>query len=393
MVLKALVPFTIVAVAGCGSDQDGAFLYERFDSADIEIVRTSAPSSSGLPSWRLEAGTPVTLDYPGHVEYRLLSAAFFGDGGVVATNQEQELLVFSADGTPEGVIGRKGEGPGEFLSLYSVSAFGDTVVTFDRYNRVAFFHRSGDFLGSGLLPFPVSLPAGVRATNGQHFFAKKEELPTAEMQSGNSSELIEGRAHFLRFTLEDGSFGTDTVLTLPGITWMKIGAGSIVDRPIYPSPHFSVNDNGVVMGWSGEPQLWEFNQRGELIRIIEVHLPQMEFGSAERSRWCEPSEPGATPCTFRKADGSLTDLVFPEHNPFFAGLMLSSDGWLWLRRMPDGPADPNQLWWILDPTRRIVAEVKFRSNYSIVDAVGDVVLGVSTDDLGVETLVLTTVVR
>lgn len=104
---------------GCGGDNTSAQFGPR------EIVRTMI-------------GTVGELDGPGSVG-RPAAVARASDGSLWVSSEESnsEIAVFAPDGTYLRTIGRRGEGPGEFLAIGEIAAVGDSMLVFDVRNRRA----------------------------------------------------------------------------------------------------------------------------------------------------------------------------------------------------------------------------------------------------------------
>lgn len=80
---------------------------------------------------------------------RIVSLVADAEGNVyVADGQASEIRVFGSDGAHRRTFGRKGQGPGEFMSLYSLAWIGDSLAVLDpRSARISLLARSGEWLG------------------------------------------------------------------------------------------------------------------------------------------------------------------------------------------------------------------------------------------------------
>jgi hypothetical protein len=90
------------------------------------------------------------------------------DGNVYVFDMPgMQVRVFSPRGAPLRMIGRKGEGPGEFEGSASISIWGDTLVAIGDGgggcgSNIMLFNRNGTFLSSSLTPgVRVALQSGV----------------------------------------------------------------------------------------------------------------------------------------------------------------------------------------------------------------------------------------
>ena len=124
------------------------------DSVGVAIVEHAAGYEDSLPVWDVP-GKPV-LDIGGGEETGqqldlIRGAVRLGDGRIVVANAgTSELRVFDSTGKYLYAIGRKGQGPGEFVSLGMVWRLpGDTLVAMDyQLRRFSVFVPSGEFVSS-----------------------------------------------------------------------------------------------------------------------------------------------------------------------------------------------------------------------------------------------------
>ena len=115
---------------------------------------THVNNSGTAPEWRL---APVVSIGPKSVaegetpdEFGRVSSVTLGPDGTVfvADAANREIRVFGLDGTHLRTFGRRGEGPGEFQSIYSIAWVGDRLLTFDPpLGRIGEFSAEGEWLG------------------------------------------------------------------------------------------------------------------------------------------------------------------------------------------------------------------------------------------------------
>lgn len=105
--------------AGCEHDR------RDIQSGPVEIARVMTRSIG-------------ELDGPGSVG-RPAAVARAADGSLWVSSEESrsEISVFAPDGSYSRTIGRRGEGPGEFMAIGEIAAVGDSMLVFDSRNRRA----------------------------------------------------------------------------------------------------------------------------------------------------------------------------------------------------------------------------------------------------------------
>ncbi|MDR0385794.1 MAG: 6-bladed beta-propeller, partial [Prevotellaceae bacterium] len=71
----------------------------------------------------------------------------------------QKLLVFNIDGSFEGLVGRRGQGPGEYLQVsdFDVSTDGTVYVIDGQSDRLFIFDSAFHFVSARKLPFEIDI--------------------------------------------------------------------------------------------------------------------------------------------------------------------------------------------------------------------------------------------
>lgn len=112
------------------------------------VSGAETPGSGARQAGLLRLGEPRPIVSAGEL-YRPMGLAVGPDGSlVIADAGDQELVKVSPEGDLIWRVGREGEGPGEFLSLYRVAVGGDgTIAAFDfRKQEVSWFEPDGTFV-------------------------------------------------------------------------------------------------------------------------------------------------------------------------------------------------------------------------------------------------------
>lgn len=152
--IRAVVCATSAFVSACAASdgRDGAAVTVH-DSAGIEIVENHAPFWAEGEGWTID---PVPLAEIGGAAgpdddlFRVTDVRRLSDGSiVVASNSPASLHRFHPDGSLAVVLGREGEGPGEFISIDLLPARGDTIIAWDQRNaRLTWLGPGGDVIGT-----------------------------------------------------------------------------------------------------------------------------------------------------------------------------------------------------------------------------------------------------
>ncbi len=153
--MRLRLPCLLLALTGlaaCGDTSPATGGLVTVDSAGVQIATiTHEPAS--LPEWRLTSDTEHVITGAESGDSAALSEIgavhWLADGGLVIADRDvPRLLLYDADGTYRGALGRRGAGPGELRNLTSVSVLpGDTLATFDgTLRRLSFWHPDAGFL-------------------------------------------------------------------------------------------------------------------------------------------------------------------------------------------------------------------------------------------------------
>jgi 6-bladed beta-propeller len=160
----------LTALSGCTSDDaalPAAQLRHEVDSVGGVVT---ARSAGDAPIWALDTlltvGSEAAMGEPAPDEFGLVTSVLPGPDGTLwlADALNAEIKVFDEGGELVRRIGRKGQGPGEFLSIYSLVWVGDRLLVLDLGNgRVAELSSEGAWMGSRPAPGRVTgSPATLR---------------------------------------------------------------------------------------------------------------------------------------------------------------------------------------------------------------------------------------
>jgi hypothetical protein len=122
----------------------------RRDSLGVSLIEyPTSFAAAGGRQWTTDSDPLYSIGGTGTELFRVLTALFQSDGGVVvADGGAAELLLFDRLGNPLARAGGEGGGPGEFHRLTSLSIGpGDSIFAYDaREHRLSVFDRRGVFV-------------------------------------------------------------------------------------------------------------------------------------------------------------------------------------------------------------------------------------------------------
>jgi 6-bladed beta-propeller len=150
--------------AACGSDQDRGLRDPASvpmthptvrDSAGVVIVEHTSLAGGDSTSWRIALSDTTRIGLfgitpEGDERYlaRDVGAARLADGRVAVADQlAYSVRIFEADGSFSEAVGRRGEGPGEFVSLGGLFRIGgDSLLAVDQGPRWTLLDPFGNFV-------------------------------------------------------------------------------------------------------------------------------------------------------------------------------------------------------------------------------------------------------
>lgn len=332
----AIWPLAALLAAACGADDGGddasSAVPAEWDLALVASIGAGALSEEGSPE---EFG-------------RVVGVALGPDGEVfVADRLNFEVRVFGLDGAHRRSFGRRGEGPGEFETLYSIAWVGDRLLALDYANaRISEFSATGDYLGqretargisgSGLGLYSVGAAEAYvdhfdRADDWRHVYAGQGPdgptgvaIPVLPQPEGRSSVIVcdrgDVRASYLipfapRLIQHPGPGGSlysavtgdYRIVATRGADTVRVVEGQAEAAPVTDA---------------------EWERRTESIRSLKAEYPSAQ---------CEPDLPGK-----------------PSAKPILKALFVAPDGRLWVEVAAAG----GDRWDVFDVDGRPLARVQ-----------------------------------
>lgn len=392
-VAKAARALGAVAImAACGGELPDAgndLRYEVVDSPGYPLVVNRGPA----PRWALDVdlvvGGAASGDEGAPDAFGEVTSVAIGPGGRiwVADGLERTLGVFDPDGTFVRSIGRQGEGPGEFSSLYSVAFVGDTVLVLDFGNgRIAELSPEGEWLGQRAAPGGISGPAA------RLRFFPLDGQSVAQWSLDVNDGVMERVwvAHGAAGPLERWALLSLDVPAPATLACDRADGGMTFFSPPFAPEAVQIPSaiGRQWVGWSGRYEIAEVNSAGDTLRALRRERDPVPITDAE---WAEGTREYEE---FRAEWGGRAtceprSLQRPPRKAAFRSLLRSTTGELWVEaHTVDGTA-----WEIFDPDGRLVGTVP---GFPYDDGVAPYVAGrrivwVERDEVGLQRVVSATV--
>lgn len=391
-----LLSVTLVACGGsAGPDRDPAFRTEIRDSAGIRIVDNVLPPEPIV--WRRMADAPSVLIPPGEGDdalLRVVGAERMTDGSIlVGTQRGSPLIRFGPDGKFQGVLARKGSGPGDLQSIDGFLRRGtDTLLVWDpRTARLSTFTPEGLVESRSLAGRVQVTLAGVAGEFAPgHLLLRERGAPGPLMRRGDGLVRDTTALLLLRIAVDEPA---ESLLALPGIKVIllsqEVNGQMMPGMAASPDYHdawalagdgrgFAVNADAVdirVLDSTGLRERWTLAVppvpvSGDEIGAMKTTIAEI-FGETVLE-WWEPIWASVPP---------------PSVRPAVAGILRSRDGTLWVERY-SLVTDSIRLYHVFDTDGAHVGEVTVPRRFKVLSADHDWVLGVSRDEDGLESVEL-----
>lgn len=363
--------FLAASVAGCGPDGPGAE-----ELPELVVTRSTEfgdPQGEGALSnvWG------VAVSGAGHV--------------YLSEPQFARVVEFNPDGSFSGVVGRRGDGPGEFRIPGYLSWRGDSLAVTDFQRGISLFSPDGAF--ASLISFNINDASS--AFGGRPIFPLADGFVAALAPAGNSEVTTGSATHetWLKASRDGTITDTLAVLELAGRLYSvryrergRSGAHPLAWAPLLTAPPrgtslLVVDRDPYTGGNTATYRVARLGLDGDTLETaalpydpVPLTAEQVDsIALAMAQGWAE-SMNATTASVAREIEGQIQ---WPEHQPPVTAVLAGDDGSVWLRREMVGA--PSARWEVLDghlsPLGRADLPVDFELKVVTKDRVYGVELG------------------
>jgi hypothetical protein len=388
--IHRLALLRLLPLAACGGDAAAGAATVR-DSAGIQVVENRGGRWKADGGWRLSDEPTLQIGVaegdPLYQMDRVRAALRLGDGRIVVANAgSHQLRWYDAKGKHVASAGGEGGGPGEFRGLNALRRLpGDSVLAYDMMAfRLSWFDPAGRFVRSVALQ-----PVGQVPPRFVDRFADGSLLLSSSVRTGGEMPKSGTRRDTLLW-LRTGADGVpvDSLPVTPGgeaSLQIAMAGGQIQSMNIMSLP-FMRNVQTAASGdryWQGITDAYEIVLRradGTPERIVRRVVQPVPVRGAylDSLRHVEVAEHGA------EAGKSLDRVELPEHLPAFERLLVDDGGNLWVQHTAWPGAAVQAEWDVFDAQGQMLGTVRMPPGFRAMQIGADLVLGVWTDDDGVE---------
>ena len=361
------------------------------DSADIRIVENSRPPSESRLDWRVGTEPAVSIgaregEGP-YMLHRAGDAFILSDGRIVVANMgSHELRVFDASGIHVATWGRRGEGPGEFNPLLQMHRWrGDSLLAlYSPANHLSVLDSDGNVGRTFTL------------ARDDSFFRVEAALPVGAIVSSDwlPRSLDDGLVRPEdTYRVKDAEGDELSLLgSFPGTEWFSVWSGTSGSSVEIPHAHristFAWGDL-VAIAPNDTYEIRVFGLDGTLKRIVRRDHDLVVSTAAHMDAEIEdrvarrPEEERAE--WRRELREDFQQIPLPETFPAFAAATADLVDHLWVREYElPGEGGANPVWTVFNPEGRVLGFVETPAGLDIYEIGEDYILGLATDDLGVE---------
>ena len=370
----------LAATAACGDGANPGSLTPApvlRDSAGVRIAENPRPQKGSRLGWEFGPEPVVRIGSADgedpYLFHRVWDMTTLGDGRIaVADAGSEELRVFDSTGVHLATWGGRGEGPGEFQSLWAVARWpGDSVAAWEFHSErgVSIFDSEGN-LGRILRYATASTRTDVTVLRTAAI------LTDHEVRSDRGSGL-QVRQRLYEFLDAEGTV-TASLGPIPASEMFesqRAGTTVWMEVPFTRSAVAAAWHDLAVVGRNDIYEIRAYGTDGALRRMVRMdHTPIPVTRSLLA---LEQEEQGLDP--------NDDEIPAPETLPAFERVIADALDNLWVReyRVP-GRDTPNPPWTVFDPEGRVLGHVETPPGLGIFEIGEEFVLGLAIGDLGVQ---------
>lgn len=388
-----LLASCIPLLAACGAErpEPGVSVY---DSAGVTIAISREPLRGAGDFWAVGSDPIISIGVlDGPVEYQfttIVDAWRYADGRVVVGDRDaRQIRIFDATGTFLRVWGREGEGPGEFRHLSRVLPYrGDSILAWDTgLKRVTVFDSAGGVGRTQRVDLEM-----IRAGEGSRSFGLAERLWGA-LEDGSLTFVpmtirryeVGEKLAFERPVVRVSATGDRVEVVAPGV----VAEAGGLSNPLPRMEAVATAGDRLYIG-AGEGFVVEVRSAtGEVERIVRVEGAASPVDDELRRAYIDYYRDQQRRVFNRPAaevERDLAELQMPLTKPPYSALLVDALGHLWVEEYRHRSDPRPATWRVFAHNGRWLGTVRLPPEFVVQEIGVDYVLGVRTDELGVQTV-------
>lgn len=287
-------------------------LVEIYRQGKINLVKELVIDQSNLPA-EVVLASPIDLSLDSAGNLYLLDF------------RESNIKKFDPKGKFLQVIGRPGQGPGEFNAPFSLAIASDRILVWDMRNRrLTTVSLTGQYLTSANQTQLKGRPWRVKALPDGRFIVETKKIYFADPQKPQEvflellSPELEVKKVIYSHSVWENKF-------------IRFGEGGLANVPLPFSPrvHWDVLPQGkIVIGYSENYEFSLYTLQGEEIKKITRPYQPVKVTKEDRKNHFARMTFSSSDGTTQKGapDFIVKNTTFPRYKPAYRGLMVDSEG-------------------------------------------------------------------
>jgi len=343
-------------------------------------------------SWSISGQPAVRIgEVDGEAPYlfsRVGNAVLTADGLVaVANGGSNEIRLFDRRGSWMRSVGRAGQGPGEFRYLARVLKLPDgSLLGVDAFqSRVSVFTTAGAHVRTETMP----VRAAPEAILGDGSY-----VMIAESGTPGQTGILEYVGHILR--IQPGATQVDTLAAVAGGQgyWMQAPNGSMsqAELPFKRVLSRAFFRNAIYTGNGQEYAIAIHDASSGSGVAVRRQEPARRVSAADIERYRQVALASVAENRRQNLERVLGQVPFPEVMPHFSSLLIDSEDCLWVQRYQPN-FDDAVSWDVFDARGNPLMQLRGPAGLRATEIGADYILGVQTDEQGVEYVVLHNLTR
>ena len=410
----------VLSAVGCALEGGAPSTFTVRDSGGVEIIESAGRLWTAEQGWRIDPRPLIDIGVTfGDTAYqldRVRGVLRLRDGRIVIGELGATIKYFDSTGKHLTSFARRGQGPGE----------GDVVTGLHHYRGDSILVRTGrggraggevqnsnvvDQNGKHGRAVPIAWPRDAtseRRRSVSNYFVGLQGImddgsfivrstPMLDLRGSPGTRFATGR--FFRVSA-DGS-RADSILSVGLVEADEVSGVDPYQLPIFrmEAPKAAIDDPFMYWGDGSRFEIHVYDLRRRttsgvaLVRTIRAPHPGRPAGSADRERYIRRAVSGfAEPAVAAAQRTRLERRPVRATLPAFSGLVVDSEGNLWVEHyrvsqpIRDLPPDTSDVpkWTVFDSRGAMLGDLLTPRGLQIMSVGADWVMGVWTDENGVE---------
>jgi hypothetical protein len=361
------------------------------DSAGVRIVENDPSVLDERTPWRIGEEPLLSIGVQDGAQAYLFTAVrgatVLPDGTIAVTDlASYNVRLFDSSGAHLRTIGRQGQGPGEFPGSVTRVAYIEPDLLGVTSGQVFLFRTTGEFVRS----FRVPLPEGHRSGGPTHGVILRDGSSVVWTGESPWQRPMEGswrRPERVDLIDPDGEYVRTIDAFAGSETWVEpMEGGGFLQQgvPFSRSAHVSAVGDRIAVALSDAYTIRIFDASGDLMQFVRLRRDPRP-AARYLERWLDSLPERHEGARRAEVRAMFAAMPIPDHVPEMEAVLLSRDGYLWVReyRMRWEQEEP-AVWHVFDSTGRLQTRLTTPANFNVLEIGPDYLLGVATDDLGIE---------